>query len=47
MCVWGGFFTVRDALDNCLVTIRNSQKTNTPANVPIQADYQDVELFKD
>jgi hypothetical protein len=38
---------VRDALDNCLVTIINSQKTTNPENEPIQADYQDVELFKD
>ena len=39
------FLTIRDTLDNCLSSIRESQEMCATTNEPTQADYQDVELF--
>jgi DNA-binding response OmpR family regulator len=39
------FLTIRDTLDNCLASIRNSQEMSMSAHESVQVDYQDVELF--
>lgn len=39
------FLSIRDTLDNCLSSIKNTQEMNISVNDAVPEDYQDVELF--
>jgi hypothetical protein len=39
------FIHLRDTLDNCLISVKESQKMSKLAEQAPLADYQDVELF--